>query len=154
MVAAPTGVIFPTSIHWDCRSSVTDILGFFLKDFIYLFLERGEGREKEMEGNISRLPLAHPHLGTWPATQACALAGNQTGNLSVHRAALNPLNHTSQGYFRLFKVHITTLSISLGAWNFSIKMSFFLWTFFLGSTLKMQIKIWLEWEFWTTFPMA
>ena len=25
---------------------------YFLKDFIYLFLERGEGMEKEREGNI------------------------------------------------------------------------------------------------------
>ena len=28
-------------------------LFFFLKDFIYLLLERGEGREKEKEINIS-----------------------------------------------------------------------------------------------------
>ena len=48
---------------------------FFLKkDLIYLLLERGEGREKERERNINVwLPLARPLLGTWPATQACAL---------------------------------------------------------------------------------
>ena len=41
------------------------------KDFIYLFLERGEGREKERERYINVwLPLAHPLLGTWPTTQA------------------------------------------------------------------------------------
>ena len=28
------------------------IFQFFRKDFIYLFLERGEGREKEKERNI------------------------------------------------------------------------------------------------------
>ena len=28
-------------------------LAFFLKDFIYLFLERGEGREKERERNTN-----------------------------------------------------------------------------------------------------
>ena len=33
------------------------------------------------EGNINWLPLAHPHLGTWPATQACALTGNGTSDL-------------------------------------------------------------------------
>ena len=34
------------------------------KDFIYLFLERGEGREKERERNINVwLPLATTH---WP----------------------------------------------------------------------------------------
>ena len=49
----------------------------FFKDFIYLFLERGEGREKERERNINVwLPLARPLLGTWPATQECALTGN------------------------------------------------------------------------------
>ena len=46
----------------------------FLKDFIYLFLERGRDGEREGERHINVwLPLAHPQLGTWPATQACAL---------------------------------------------------------------------------------
>ena len=44
-----------------------------LKEFTYLFLERGDRREKE-ERNINVwLPLTHPLLGTWPSTQACAL---------------------------------------------------------------------------------
>ena len=47
-----------------------DIISFF-KDLIYLFLDRGEGREKEKEKNINVwLPLTSPLLGTWPATQA------------------------------------------------------------------------------------
>ena len=71
---------------------------FFFKDFIYLFLERGEGREKERERNISVwLPLTLPQLGTSPATQACALTGNWTCDPLVCRWALNPLSHTSQG---------------------------------------------------------
>ena len=70
----------------------------FLKIFINLFLERGEGREKERERNISVwLPLTYPLLGTWPATQACALTGHQTGDPLIHGPALNPLSHTSQG---------------------------------------------------------
>ena len=62
----------------------------FSKDFIYLFLER---REKEREKRCcERDPLigclSHaPQLGTWPATQPCALAGNWTRNLRVHRLA-------------------------------------------------------------------
>ena len=37
----------------------------FLKDFVYLFLERGEGREKERERNINVwLPVMCPLLGT------------------------------------------------------------------------------------------
>ena len=42
--------------------------------FTYLFLEREEGREKERERNINLwLHLAHSLLGSWPATQECAL---------------------------------------------------------------------------------
>ena len=49
----------------------------FFKDFTYLFLERGVGKEKQRERNISVwLPVVCPLLGTWPATQACALTGN------------------------------------------------------------------------------
>ena len=35
---------------------------YILKDFIYLFLERGEGTEKEKDINMW-LPLTHPHQG-------------------------------------------------------------------------------------------
>ena len=82
---------------------------FFFKDFIYLLLERGEGREKERERNISVwLPLACPLLGTWPATQVGALPGNRTGNFSVRKPTLNPLSHTSQGnnFFNLIETLI------------------------------------------------
>ena len=69
---------------------------FFLKDFIYLFLERGEGKEKERERHINVwLPVILPVLGTWPATQACALTGNRTSDPLVHRPVLNPLSYAS-----------------------------------------------------------
>ena len=54
---------------------------------MYLFLERGIGREKERERNIDQLPLIYPQLGTWPATQASALTSNQTGDLSLQADA-------------------------------------------------------------------
>ena len=58
--------------------------------FFSLLLEREEGREKERERNINVwLTLACPLLGTWPATQACALTGIQTGDPLVHRPVLN-----------------------------------------------------------------
>ena len=61
------------------------IYSFIFKDFIN-FLERGEGKEKERERNVNVwLPLMTPLLGTWPATQACALTGNQTGDPLVRR---------------------------------------------------------------------
>ena len=69
---------------------------FFLDFIFYLFLERGEGKERER--NISVWwPLEHPLLGTWPAIQASALTGDRTGDPLVLRPALNPLSHTSQG---------------------------------------------------------
>ena len=53
---------------------------YLLKDFIYLLLERGEERKKErnicVEMIHGLLSLVYPKLGTWPATQACALTGN------------------------------------------------------------------------------
>ena len=69
---------------------------FFFK--IYLFLDRG--REGEREGEKCQcvwLPLTCRLPGTWPAAQACALTGNGISNPLVHRPALNPLNHASQG---------------------------------------------------------
>ena len=77
-------------------------LSFLKMDFIHLYSERGEGTESGRdtpmcERNIHQLPLAHAQLRTWPATQACALTGNGTGDLLVHRPGLNSLNHTSQG---------------------------------------------------------
>ena len=66
--------------------------------FIYLLLDRGEGKEKERERNINVwLPLMSLPLGTRPATQACALTGNGSKDLSVCRPALSPLSHISQG---------------------------------------------------------
>ena len=76
---------------------------FFFYDFIYLFLEKGEGKKKE--GNISVwLPPPFPLLGTWPATQACVLTRNQTGDAPlVHRPALNPRrSYTNQGCLGFF----------------------------------------------------
>ena len=41
--------------------------------YVFIFIQRGRERER----NISVwLPLAHPLLGTWPATRACALTRN------------------------------------------------------------------------------
>ena len=55
------------------------------------------------ERHMDQLPLTHPQLGTKPETQACALTGNRTWDLSGHRLLLNPLSHTSQGFcFVLF----------------------------------------------------
>ena len=47
---------------------------YFIKNNLFiLFLERGDGKERDIS---AWLPLTHPQIGTWPATQACALTGN------------------------------------------------------------------------------
>ena len=71
---------------------------FLKRFFVFLLLERGEGREKEMERNINVwLPLLHPLLGTWPTNQARALTGNRASNPFVLRPSLRPLSQTHQG---------------------------------------------------------
>ena len=74
------------------------LLLFFFKRF-YLFLDRGEGREKEggretsICGCLSHAPYWRPGL----ETQACALTGSPPDDPWARRQALNPLSHTSQG---------------------------------------------------------
>ena len=86
---------------------LTNLVTSFFKDVIYLFLEKGEVREKERERNIDVwLPLACPQLGTQSRNQASALTGNRTSNPLVHRLVLNLLSHTSQGLYNLIVVMI------------------------------------------------
>ena len=69
----------------------------FFKIF-YLFIFREGGREGERGGVKHQCMVAsRPLLGTWPATQACALIGNRTSDPLVCRPVLNPLSYTSQG---------------------------------------------------------
>ena len=76
---------------------------YFLKDIIYLFLERGEGRDRNI--NVW-LPLLRPLLG------ACVLTGNPTGNPLLHRAALYPLSHASQGQPYTLNIYLILCSSS------------------------------------------
>ena len=42
---------------------VCSVLSFFLKDFIYLLLEKRERKKTKRERNINQLPLACPNWG-------------------------------------------------------------------------------------------
>ena len=82
----------------------------FKKYFIYLFLERGEGREKEgWEGLLCEretwigCPLYALWPGTKPATHACALTGNWTSYLSLCGMMPKQLSHTSQGFMCILR---------------------------------------------------
>ena len=65
------------------------------------------------ERYIERLPLTRPQLGIWPTTQARALPGNQTSDLSVCRPALSSLSHTSQGCNAFLKVECVYKAIEI-----------------------------------------
>ena len=76
------------------------IKSFFKRFYVLIFRQKGREGEREGEMCLSHIdwpPYAHPQPGYWPATQAFALTGNQTGDLLVHRPVLNPLSHISQG---------------------------------------------------------
>ena len=87
---------------------------FIFKRF-YLFIFRERRREGEREGEKHWCVVAShkPPLGSWSATQACALTGNRTSDPLIHRPALNPLSHTSQRcsnlYFHQQCIYIPTL---------------------------------------------
>ena len=85
-------VLFTTSLKncWNKKWVV-----FFLR--FYLFIFRGEEREKGWERNINCGCLSHLLRETGPATQAGALTWKQVGAPLVCRPVLNPLSHTSQG---------------------------------------------------------
>ena len=73
----------------------------FLKRF-YLLIFREKGREGEREKYQCVVASDASPLGTWPATRACALTRNQTGDPLVYKPALSPLNYTSQGPLLIF----------------------------------------------------
>ena len=72
---------------------------FLFKHFIHLFLERGEGREKESERTINVwLPFSRaPYWGLGLQPRHVPWLGIEPDHL-VCRPVLNPLSHTSQGH--------------------------------------------------------
>ena len=102
----------------------------FFKRF-YLFLERGEGREKEREGNIYQLPLAHTLT---PATQACAQIRNRTSDLLLCGTTPNQLSHTGQGSTVLL---IALVWVTQDPWSGIIKYTSVIW----GQTQKDSFQI-------------
>ena len=109
-------IYFPPPFTPDTLFYFQAFFSFFKKDFIYLFY-RVRVREGERQRSISMwLPLMCSQLRTSPATQACALTGNRTGDPLVHKPALNPLSYTSQGpsflFLHLLDSHIYTILLA------------------------------------------
>ena len=85
--------------HYYYYLRITSYLYFIFKDYIY-FIFREWGREGERQGKKYQRVVASctPLPGTWPATHACALTENRTGDPLLRRPTCNPLSYTSQGY--------------------------------------------------------
>ena len=59
----------------------------------FYFQKVGKGGKETSAGSL----LHAPSTRDLRCNPACALIGNPTSNVSVHRPALNPLSHPSQG---------------------------------------------------------
>ena len=85
------------------QEEMKNIISFFFKDFIYLFLERGERREKERERNIN---VWLPH---GPPTGDLAHNPGMCPDWELNQSpfglqfTLNPLSHTRQGRIQFLK---------------------------------------------------
>ena len=71
----------------------TSVWKLFLRLYLFIFKRAGKEGRTSVCGCLSH---ARPCLETWPATQACPMTGNWTGNSLVCRPVLSPLSHTSQ----------------------------------------------------------
>ena len=97
-------------LYWCFFHCIVWFLFYFFLKILFIFREK----EKERERNINDCISHAPPPGTWCTTQACALTGNRTSDSLVHRLALNPLSHTSQGtLWDSFKLHIQSIFFSL-----------------------------------------
>ena len=85
---------------------------FLKKDFIYLFLGREEGRKKRgRETSMCGCLSPAPHWGPGPQPRPVPWLGIEPVTLWFP-APVNPLSHTSQGWFLLFFVLSHTIKIS------------------------------------------
>ena len=89
----------------------------FFKDFIYLFLERGEGREKERERNIN-VREKHPSVTsrmrpTWDQTRNLGVSPNWESHWwpsSLWNSA-QPTEPRQSGFHRLFLQYVFSCAI-------------------------------------------
>ena len=72
------------------------------------------GEERERNIHVWLPLVRRPLLGTWPATQACALTGDRTGDTLVRRPAVNPPSPTSWGQHNCFLWRCSELPFRMG----------------------------------------
>ena len=94
---------------------------FFL-DIMYLFLERGEGREKEGEKHQCVITSCTPLTGDLACNPGMCPDWEFNQQPFGSQPALNPLNHTSQGcsMFRYTKVQNPPPNVSWALWELTL----------------------------------
>ena len=70
---------------------------YFLRFYLFIFREEKGGRKMGTETSMYGCLLSGPYWGPGPQTRHVSWTGNQTSAPWVHRPALNPLSHASQG---------------------------------------------------------
>ena len=91
-----------THLHYLPDSCITNEITAYINDVIYiyerfyLFIFRERGKEG------GRGQEKHQSVASYMYAPACALTRNPTCIPLVHRPALNPLSHTSQGKMMLY----------------------------------------------------
>ena len=78
----------------------------FIFKILFTFSERGRQGERERE---TGLPLTCLQLGTWPATQACALTGNETCDFLGVQASTQSTEPHQPGLLLLLLIFILFL---------------------------------------------
>ena len=95
---------------------------FFIKILIYLFIERGERKEKERDINVW-LPLMHPLVGTCPATKHVPCLGIKsvtlwftacTQSTELHQPGLKSVLKKSATGYPVTEDQMESLQISTG----------------------------------------
>ena len=77
--------------------TMTNVLLFKKKKRFYLFLERGEGKERGRETSIGGCFPHAPYWGPGPQPRHVPWTGHRTGDPLVCRPVLSPLSYASQG---------------------------------------------------------
>ena len=87
-----------------CAVGAIIIFILFYRFYLFIFREGKTGRKRDR--NISVwLSLTHPSLGTWPATQACALDRASNQQPFASQASTQPTKpHQPGHYFHIFFV--------------------------------------------------
>ena len=90
----------------------------FKKYFIYLFLERGEGRERGRETSMCGCLLCAPYWGPGQQPRHVRWLGIKLSDLLVCRPALNPPSHSSQGWKIFFDIFYSMGLLLINVLNF------------------------------------